>query len=62
MTTMRKGETKPQTRVRESRFFHSMEQWYFLTREGFVEGPFEDPDQAQKMLETYLDGLKKKLN
>jgi hypothetical protein len=31
-----------------------MEEWYFLTREGTVEGPYEDRDHAERMLETYI--------
>lgn len=55
MTSMRKGESKPQPRFRDSRFFHSMEEWYFLTRERTVEGPFEHRVEAEKMLEAYLN-------
>jgi len=57
MTAMRKDDVKTHTRHRENRFFHSMERWYFLTREGTVEGPFEHRDDAQDMLETYLNAL-----
>lgn len=59
---MRRGETEPHPRYRDSRFFHSMEKWYFLTREGFVEGPFEDRGQAERMLETYLDRVRDNVN
>jgi hypothetical protein len=34
-----------------------MDEWYFITRERTVEGPFEHRDEAEKMLETYLNGL-----
>ena len=54
MAAMRLGDTEPHPRFRESRFFHSMEQWYFLTREGFVEGPFDDRGQAEQVLQAYL--------
>jgi hypothetical protein len=57
MTSMRKGESEPQPRFRGSRFFHSMEEWYFITRERTVEGPFGHRVEAEKMLETYLNGL-----
>ena len=57
MTSIRKGEAEPRPRFRGSRFFHSMDEWYFITRERTVEGPFEHRDEAEKMLETYLNGL-----
>lgn len=57
MTRMRKGESEPHTRVRESRFFHSMEEWYFLTREGTVEGPFNERTDAEQGLQSYLANL-----
>ena len=57
MTSLRKGESTPQTRFRANRFFHSMEQWYFITRESTVEGPFEHRDEAEEMLNAYLDEL-----
>ena len=57
MTDLRKGESEPTPRVRASRFFHSLDQWYFITREGTVEGPFEDRTEAEQNLETYLGGL-----
>jgi len=54
MADMREGDTQPHPRFRKSRFFHSLDQWYFITREGTVEGPFEDRADAEKMLESYL--------
>ena len=57
MTSMRKGESEPQSRFRESRFFHSMDEWYFVTRERTVEGPFEHRSEAEEILETYLNGV-----
>lgn len=57
MTPMRKGESELPARFRESRFFHSMDEWYFITREQTVEGPFEDKAMAEQMLEAYLNRL-----
>ena len=57
MTFIREGESEPQPRFRGSRFFHSMDEWSFITRERTVEGPFEHQAEAEKMLQTYLDGL-----
>ena len=57
MTDVRKGEAEPLPRFRKSRFFNSLDQWYFITREGTVEGPFEHQVDAHNMLEMYLNGL-----
>lgn len=57
MTSIRKGESEPQPRFRGSRFFHSMDEWYFITRERTVEGPFEHLAEAEEVLATYLTGL-----
>jgi len=57
MTTTRKGETESQPRFRDSRFFHSMDEWYFVTRERTVEGPFEHRSEAEEILEIYLNGV-----
>jgi len=55
MTSIRKGEFEARSRFRGSRFFHSMDEWYFVTRERTVEGPFEHRVAAEEMLETYLN-------
>jgi hypothetical protein len=57
MTSMRRDESESTPRFRVSRFFHSMDKWYFITREGTVEGPFEHRGEAEQILETYLNGL-----
>lgn len=57
MASMRKDESEPTPRFRASRFFHSMDKWYFITREGTVEGPFEHRVEAEQTLENYLNGL-----
>jgi hypothetical protein len=54
MTAMRRGDKEAHPRFRESRFFHSMEQWFFLTREGFVEGPFDNRGHAEQVLQAFL--------
>ena len=62
MTKMRKGDTEPHSRFRENRFFHSMEEWYFVTREGTVEGPYEHRAAAEENLEIYLRNVNKTVN
>ena len=58
MTGIRKGESEAQPRYRKSRFFVSIDKWYFLTREGTVEGPFERRVEAEKNLDNYLRAAK----
>ena len=53
-TALRKGETEPRRRYREIRFFNAIDKWYYLTREGTVEGPFDRRSDAEKNLKTYL--------
>ena len=57
MTEVRKGESEIPARFRKSRFFHSMEEWYFITREETVEGPFEHRAEAEQMLEAYISKM-----
>ena len=54
MADKHKGEREPGSRYRHCRFFHSLDQWYFLTREGTVEGPFRHRSHAEKGLDTYI--------
>jgi hypothetical protein len=58
MTGIRKGESEAQPRYRKSRFFVALDKWYFLTREGTVEGPFERRLDAEKTLNTYIRSAK----
>jgi hypothetical protein len=58
MTGIRKGESEAQPRYRKSRFFVAIDKWYFLTREGTVEGPFERRLEAEKNLDTYIQAAK----
>ena len=54
MTSIRKGESEAQPRYRKSRFFMAIDKWYFLTREGTVEGPFKRRLEAEKNLNSYI--------
>lgn len=54
MASIRKGESEAQPRYRKSRFFMAIDQWYFLTREGTVEGPFKRRLEAEKNLNSYI--------
>lgn len=57
MTFIREGESEPQARFRDSRFFHSMDEWFFITREETIEGPFEHKAEAEQKLETYIEEM-----
>ncbi len=50
----RSTDEKEQTRFRSDRFFVVDKKWYFTTREGTNEGPFDSPESAQWGLTRYL--------
>lgn len=56
MSGNRAGETGniPQ---REERFHFSNGDWFFATREGCLEGPFDDKAQASRGLREFLEFL-----
>lgn len=54
MTEKRKTDLKPQTRFRSARFFKEGGSWYFSTREGTMEGPFWELEEAEKRLNDYV--------
>jgi len=45
------------TRYRTNRFTQEGKGWYFCTREGTIEGPFEDESRASEGLRVYLQVL-----
>jgi hypothetical protein len=47
-------EPMSRTRFRTDRVVHDNGKWYFLTREGSVEGPFECQEDATAHLDTYV--------
>jgi hypothetical protein len=54
MTDNRKSDFGPCTKFRPNRFFKNGGKWYFNTREGSTEGPFEYRYEAEESLETYI--------
>ena len=55
MTAKRKEDTGAHTsRYRSERLVADGGKWYFLTREGAVEGPFECEADAVEQLEVYV--------
>ena len=57
MTDYRKGDLEPYTKFRFSRFIKDVGEWYFLTREGTMEGPFKLRFEAVNKLEFYIKAL-----
>ena len=50
----RKGESVSHARFRSDRFFQDAGDWYFHTREGTVEGPFQYRLAAENRLQDYI--------
>ena len=54
MQTKRTDDLKAQTRFRSNRVFEYSGKWFFFTREGTIEGPFEDQLEAGWQVEMYI--------
>lgn len=54
MNTQRKTDMQAYTKYRPSRFIKAGGKWYFATREGTVEGPFEERLAAESKLDSYI--------
>ena len=54
--TVRRKDDDPvsRTRFRTDRMMENGGSWFFLTREGTVEGPFECREDADMQLEVYI--------
>ena len=53
MNYKRKDDVTPFATFRASRFFKGGDQWYFQSREGGNQGPFDSREEAQCALTTY---------
>lgn len=53
----RKEDTAEKTVFRSDRFFCEGSQWYFYTREGAMQGPYESRADAEQELMMYLHDL-----
>jgi hypothetical protein len=60
MLDKREDDLQPYTKFRATRFFKESCEWYFLTREGGQEGPFEKKIDAKNSLEAYIKILSRK--
>ena len=54
MADRRMGESRAFSVFRPSRFFQEDCEWYFYTREGSMEGPFQLRKEAEDRLEVYV--------
>ncbi len=54
MNNRRKTDTQDYSKYRPSRFIKEGGKWFFSTREGTIEGPFEYILEAQYRLDSYI--------
>lgn len=54
MTDKRKTDRESRTWFRSDRFFLDQGAWYFQTREGTIEGPFDCRNSANRYLDNYI--------
>ncbi len=57
MGEKRKDDLKTQARFRTDRMIKHDGKWYFCTREGTIQGPFEDQFEPNYQLKMYLDAM-----
>jgi hypothetical protein len=57
MNNSRGNDVEAHSRYRPSRFFKDGGRWYFQTREGSTEGPFELRVEAEDRLQNYIQVL-----
>ena len=61
MEAKRKGDLKTRTRFVSDRMFKHGDKWFFYTREGTVQGPFEDQLEARHQLNIYIEMMASRL-
>ena len=54
MPKRRLGDSETKTFFRTERMIKENDAWYFSTREGTIQGPFDDLDEARKELDDYI--------
>jgi hypothetical protein len=54
MKEARKTDAELRSWFRSRRFFRDGGKWYFNTREGTIEGPFEERTEAEDRLKEYI--------
>jgi hypothetical protein len=54
MSNKRRGDEEERVRFRNDRFFMDEGSWYFETREGQIEGPYQTRAMAESKLGDYV--------
>ena len=54
MTEVRKSDKESRAWFRSSRFIQEEGKWFFYTREGTMEGPFSELQDAENRLREYI--------
>ncbi len=57
MKVKRKGDFRMEARFRSERMYKYNNKWFFCTREGALQGPFQDQFEANYELKMYLDAM-----
>ena len=55
MANKRHTDSQERTFFRSERFFQHDGYWYFNTREGTIEGPFNDIVHAKQRMQAYIE-------
>lgn len=55
MAHKRKTDLASKTWYRSERFMENNGRWFFVTREGTTQGPFDSRWDAEQMLEKYIE-------
>ncbi len=62
MGEKRKDDLHTQARFRSDRTIEHNGKWFFCTREGTIQGPFEDQVDAKLQLGIYIEIMASKIN
>lgn len=62
MTTRKEDSQDKKSWFRSERFFNEGNRWFFTTREGTIEGPYESRAEAEQELMMYLRNLREREN
>jgi len=52
--TKRKDDQRTQSHIRTNRVYKEGDKWFFHTREGTREGPFDNELEARTQIDTYI--------
>ena len=57
MEAKREDDLETQARFRSDRTFKDGGKWFFYTREGTIEGPFDDRLEASRQAKIYIERM-----